>query len=802
MKRLLLIFALSCIAGVAHAQSTSLPDGSTLNFIRLYLHEGNSMTLVQPKQLPNSLWNYFNYAHCVCSDPRTVVTRSPFYETTFGYLIQLAGVTNASELQALQGQVWVGTDCADATATNSRQLYCHQITADTVSIADVNRLNGVTPEIPVYDMMEPETGDVTGSTFVPKECEQRVFAANEWVGVITMGGSTPDYWVNQEVDTDSQPPPTPTSITANGQENGIELTWAAPSGNVSDIAYYQALCTDDQGNPAFTNPNSAKYLTPRTLCGAAVDATLVPCDFDDPTNPGTCGAMATESTADAGVDASIDAEGDDLARITHAVTHQANMDAGTVDAAVAIDAAVDAGGGNSFDAGPPINLGPLKQLPPAFICGENDDATATGMQISGLQNNVNYTVVLLAIDKYGNAGGVYINKALTPKPVTDFWQDIHDKGSQVEGGFCLIAETYGDDNPLTNALRGFRDHTLADTVLGRAVTDAYYATLGKLGGLVHGHWPLRILSGILLAPLVLFALLWHWLTLPGLVIITIGLALRRRMMKSRMLAKAVAAATLGIVMLAAPSRAHAQSPYWENQATGSDYSATGFAEDFGPTKWHVSAGIGPYTPDIDSQSTMRNSCGQGPYQAMFGGYSIMPTLTVDRYLWSGFGDLGVGISASYMGKSANAYVIPSDPSDCSRPRSPGDTTAFRLIPVQLTAVYRFSVLDNDYGIPIVPYVRGGFGYYVWWSTIDGRLSTDDMVSGKALGASAGLVGAVGIAIRAERIDAFAARAMRESGIAHAGFFGEINAGWVDGFGHSTKLDVGGTTWFAGIELEF
>jgi hypothetical protein len=786
MKRSLLIFGLLCIASVAHAQTSALPDGSTLSFVRLYLHEGNSMTLVQPKQLPNSLWNYFNYAHCVCSDPAVPHTVSPFYETTFGYLIQLVGVTNASELQALQGQTWVGTDCADATATNSRQLYCHQISNDTVSIADVNRLNGVTPEIPVYDMMEPETGDVTGSTFVPKSCEQRVFAANEWVGVITMGGSTPDYWVNQEVDTDSQPPPTPTSITANGSENGIALTWSAPSGNVSDIAYYQALCVDDQGNAPFTSPNAAKYSTPRTLCGAAVDPVVTGCFFTD--SQSTCNAQPTESTADAGVDAQqLDAATGDVVRPLP------DMDAGTT-----IDSAID----TTPDGAVPINLPPLMQLDPRYICGENDDATATGLQISGLQNNVNYTVVLLAIDKYGNAGGVYINKVLTPKPVTDFWQDIHDKGSQVEGGFCLIAETYGDDNPLTNTLRGFRDHTLADTVLGRALTDAYYATLGKLGPVVHGHWPLRILSGILLAPLVLFALLWHWLTLPGLVIITIGLALRRRMMRSRMLAKIVAASTLGVVMLAAPARAHAQSPYWENQATGTTDTTTGFAEDFGVAKWHLGIGIGPYTPDIDAQSTMRNSAGQGPYQAMFGGYEIMPMLTVDRYLWSGFGDLGVGISVSYMGKSANAYVIPSNPDDPNRPRSPGDTTAFRLIPVQVTAVYRFSVLDDDYGIPIVPYVRGGLGYYIWWSTIDGRLSTDDMVSGKALGGSAGLVGAVGLSIRAERIDTQAARAMRESGIQHAGFFAEINAGWIDGFGHSTKLDVGGTTWFAGIELEF
>ena len=44
--------------------------------------------------------------------------------------------------------------------------------------------------------------------------------------------------------------------------------------------------------------------------------------------------------------------------------------------------------------------------------------------------------------------------------------------------------------------------------------------------------------------------------------------------------------------------------------------------------------------------------------------------------------------------------------------------------------------------------------------------------------------------------------MHESGLEHAGFYGEINAGWITGFGKATKLDVGGTTWFAGVDFEF
>ena len=54
------------------------------------------------------------------------------------------------------------------------------------------------------------------------------------------------------------------------------------------------------------------------------------------------------------------------------------------------------------------------------------------------------------------------------------------------------------------------------------------------------------------------------------------------MVKSRMLAKVVAASALGFVMLGSPARAHAQSPYWENQATGTnDEGDLGFGDELG-----------------------------------------------------------------------------------------------------------------------------------------------------------------------------------------------------------------------------
>jgi len=73
---------------------------------------------------------------------------------------------------------------------------------------------------------------------------------------------------------------------------------------------------------------------------------------------------------------------------------------------------------------------------------------------------------------------------------------------------------------------------------------------------------------------------------------------------------------------------------------------------------------------------------------------------------------------------------------------------------------------------------------------------------KGLGASFGLQGSIGLAIRAERIDASTAMSMQQSGIQHAGIYAELSMAKVNGFGASSKLSVGDRTWFAGVNFEF
>ncbi len=382
------------------------------------------------------------------------------------------------------------------------------------------------------------------------------------------------------------------------------------------------------------------------------------------------------------------------------------------------EAAVEGG-----DEGMAMIPAAMKQLDPAYVCGTIAEPTASGMLIEGLDNDVPYSVIVLAIDRNGNASGVYLTKTVTPRPATDLWEDLHERGSGVEGGFC----------------------------------GAGTGAAGPLGGL------LVAIAGILA---------------------------RGRRRSARRLAAGIAAG-IGAVAFLVPTQAFAQAtPYWEDDAPTS-------YEDNDDVTWHAGLRLGPYVPDIDAQFEGTGS----PYAEMFGGYQILPMIDVDRILWRGFGQLGVGGTIGYMQKSAKAWQDGSTPGDPMRPRSEGDDTTFRLIPAAVTAVYRLTVLDDNWGIPLVPYARGGLSYYVWWFRTNGRTSRTE-AGDKARGGTLGVQGAIGLSIRAERVDSDAASSMRASGIHHAGFYAELSLAKVDGFGSDSKLSVGDATWFAGVDFEF
>jgi hypothetical protein len=724
------VAAVGASAAVARAEGT-LPNGAAITFERVFITEGGE---VKEPSTPDVLRQYFNLAHCVCSQSMAGE------EQTFEYELK----SSVDTAQSLPVSFYFGTNCNIAV---DRDETC--IPAGMIDDVD----NLLTPErvkFSVYDAVNVTTAGA---------CTQMPVSTLLWAMVDTTPGGDHEYWVTQEVPKtpaltdaaiDTQAPPALTKLSAAGGEESVRVSWDIPEGREDDFYVFQALCSRADDSQAKTEGRpERKYDTPMSLCGAGGTFDLTPIDLPD-------------------------SEGD-----------------------------------LPVDSLP----GTFAALDETFLCGEQQGATAKTLDIKGLENGVPYKVAILAVDRAGNASGAYFTRTVTPKPVIDFWEDLNSRDDEINGG-CLLAETYGGGSALTRGLRAFRDGTLARSTFGRLVIDAYYATLGKLGPVVQRSVALRAIAAIALAPLVAVALLWHLLTLPGLLLLLALPWLWRR--RRRWVPRFALAAAVLVPRFAA---ADDFTPYWDDPDADAQLN-----ESYDEVKWHVGIRVGPYIPDIDIQFGLNAKTGLGPYEAMFGDWftpdangnqvrhnrhvwQVMPMLDVDRVLWSGVGQLAVGGHLGYMQKSAHPYADGSLEDDEFRPRSTSSDTAFHLIPLAATATFRLTYLDDMFGVPLVPYVKGGLSYYAWWisgadKTFAESCAADGTMCDTARGGSVGYEGSIGLSIRAERIDANAAMSMKNSGIQHAGFYAELFWAKVDGFGSGSRLSVGDTTWFAGVDFEF
>src|SRR5262245_40802165 len=138
------VLVLLAASRVATADSGSLPNGATLKFDKIYIHEDGNKDLVEPKDLQESLWNYFNLAHCQCGK----TPPQGFVETEFAYLLTLQSTGTINPDRSLE--IWVGSQC-DTTDVTTRNAMCHRIVppnsdvdATVPSIAGMQQTNGAT----------------------------------------------------------------------------------------------------------------------------------------------------------------------------------------------------------------------------------------------------------------------------------------------------------------------------------------------------------------------------------------------------------------------------------------------------------------------------------------------------------------------------------------------------------------------------------------------------------------------------------------------------------------------------------
>jgi len=717
--------------------------------IRVLLPEGDTYV----EKSDQAVIEFFNLAHCVCGTPFQAELHLPSADTTTAY----------------KGDMWLGTDCDKAIDLQTRQEQC-----------ETDIPGGHFDDI-ANELRSPQRIDVDPAAIIsPVSPTCNLIEATRAVYFLVDDDNTNDNnflcVAKKEVPVDADPPPEPDSPELVPGESSLLLQWNPPTSRSDDVKFYQALCSYEDGSvvPGFNV--SPEYETARMLCNGEDGTGLG-------TSPGTPAA---------------------------------------IDAGLGADAGPTADAGPGPDAGTPAN-GTIESLDPMFLCG-SAGGTDTSLRITGLENGIPYRVVLLSIDNARNVTAIDM-KTETPKAVEDFWEDYKDKGGAANGGVCLVTSTYGDDHPFTQVLRDFRDDTLAHFGLGRAMIRTYYWLSGPLSAVAAEHPVLRAGMGAAMLPFVGAAWVWERTGPLSKLAMLAGLLLlfaRRRRLRSprarRKLVLAAAAAGALLVILRAGG-AHAQvggyEPYWEHW---DDEVAT--IQPVVP-HWNAEIKVGPYLPSIDDANYTLGPNEKPPFEEMFRNKTILfYNFELQRFFLFPEGQLGATASAGFMGVSANSLAVDSSgnvirDANGVPERAPGNKTRFRMMPFSVGAVYRLTALDDRWGIPVIPYGKLGLSYYLWWVRDPNdklaRAQKDamcdptmgDCPTTRALGASIGWQGSVGIDIRAERLDSSAELGLRnELGVEHAGFFIELLYANVDHFGAKDRLNVGDTTWQAGISFEF
>jgi hypothetical protein len=110
-------------------------------------------------------------------------------------------------------------------------------------------------------------------------------------------------------------------------------------------------------------------------------------------------------------------------------------------------------------------------------------------------------------------------------------------------------------------------------------------------------------------------------------------------------------------------------------------------------------------------------------------------------------------------------------------------------------VFRADSFHEASGFPLIPYVKAGIDSALW--TI-----SDTAKSSSTNGVTWGWHAAAGLALTLDFIDPDATRSLdQETGVNQTAIFFEVGRWALDGFGSSSVLRVGDTTWFAGLSFE-
>ena len=251
-----------------------------------------------------------------------------------------------------------------------------------------------------------------------------------------------------------------------------------------------------------------------------------------------------------------------------------------------------------------------------------------------------------------------------------------------------------------------------------------------------------------------------------------------------------AAATMLTVLVAVPRAARAQDFAQEASIVeGETYNRYK-----SPQRFAFELTFGPYIPDIDSEFNGART----PYKDYFGsGSNLLTRIEFDYQFWHRYGSLAAGLSAGYFSVTGTAPVangtgLPS-----------GDQSQLKVVPLGLSAVYRFDYFLQERGFPLVPFGKIGLDWAYWQITDGNGNIADADSSGRGRGGTLGWHVAGGVALVLDFLDPDAAHDFdQDMGVNHTALTFEFYHADISGLGEANRLHVGDTNWTLGLLLEF
>jgi hypothetical protein len=215
-------------------------------------------------------------------------------------------------------------------------------------------------------------------------------------------------------------------------------------------------------------------------------------------------------------------------------------------------------------------------------------------------------------------------------------------------------------------------------------------------------------------------------------------------------------------------------------------------EQESPQRFAVELKWGPYYPDVDTEPGVVGS----PYKDVFGEKQTVQFLAEFDWQFVRIPGVifGVGLLAGVFKDSGKGL----DPDTGERS---GEETTITVLPGHLDAVIRIDALPRYTKVPLVPFVKAGISYYIWWVENGRGLARHE--GSKGWGGTFGWNFSAGCMLLLDIFEPGAARTFdQEVGVNNSYLYADFFLARIDGFGNPNKLNLSDITWTVGLAIEF